>query len=68
MPTLRWMARTEDDIQTASGVPSEVETLARRATRTLDPEDGLLALTSLRERLGELELLQVSNAVESGLS
>jgi len=62
------MARTEDDIQTASGVPSEVETLARRATRTLDPEDGLLALISLRERLGELELLQVSNAVESGLS
>jgi len=62
------MACTEDEIQAVSGVPTEVETLARRATRTLDPEGGLQALTALRERLDELEMLQVSNAVESGLS
>jgi len=62
------MASTEDEIQAVSGVPTEMETLARRATRTLDPEGGLQALTALRERLDELEMLQVSNAVESGLS
>jgi len=62
------MAATQDDTQASRGAPTEVETLARRATRTLDPEAGLKALTALRERLDELEMLQVSNAVESGLS
>jgi hypothetical protein len=45
-----------------------VETLARRATRTLNPEAGLRALTALRKRLDELEVLQVSIALEAGLS
>ena len=45
-----------------------METLARRATRTLDPDAGLRALTALRARLAELEMLHVSRAVESGLS
>ncbi|MFL5820273.1 MAG: Clp protease N-terminal domain-containing protein [Solirubrobacteraceae bacterium] len=45
-----------------------METLARRTTRTLDPQAGLRALTALRERLDELEMLQVSAAVEAGLS
>ena len=62
------MAATQDDMQASRGAPTEVETLARRATRTMDPEAGLQALTALRERLDELEMLQVSNAVEAGLS
>jgi hypothetical protein len=62
------MSAIQDDMQASRGAPTEVETLARRATRTLDPEAGLRALTALRARLDELEMLQVSNAVESGLS
>lgn len=62
------MAAIQEDMQASRGAPTEVETLARRATRTLDPEMALRALTALRARLDELEMLQVSNAVESGLS
>jgi Clp amino terminal domain, pathogenicity island component len=62
------MASTQSDNRPEARAPTEVETLARRATRTLDPEAGLKALTALRQRLDELEMLQVSNAVESGLS
>jgi len=62
------MASTKDETQAASGAPTEVQTLARRATRTLDPQAGLQALTALRERLDELEMLQLSAAVEAGLS
>jgi hypothetical protein len=62
------MASTQRDTQVMAGAPTEVETLARRATRTLDPEAGLEALTALRERLDELEMLQIGKAVQSGLS
>jgi hypothetical protein len=62
------MAAIQEDMQASRGAPTEVETLARRATRTLDPQAALRALTALRTRLDELETLQVSNAVESGLS
>jgi Clp amino terminal domain, pathogenicity island component len=62
------MASIQTDTQSPSTAPTEVETLARRATRTLNPEAGLRALTALRARLNELEMLQVSSAVESGLS
>jgi ClpA/ClpB-like protein len=62
------MADTRDEAQTAPGSPTEVETLARRAARTLDPQAGLEALTALRHRLDELEALQLSAAVEAGLS
>jgi transposase-like protein len=62
------MAVIQEDTQASRGAPTDVETLARRATRTLDPEAALKALTALRARLDELEMLQVSNAVESGSS
>lgn len=47
---------------------SEVEVLARQATRMIDPEGGLRALTALRERLVQLESLHVSNALGAGRS
>jgi ClpA/ClpB-like protein len=62
------MAAIQEDRQASRGAPTEVETLARRATRTFDPETALRALTALRARLDELEMLQVSNAVENGRS
>ena len=62
------MAVIHQDTEATRGAPTEVETLARRATRMLDPEAALKALTALRARLDQLEMLQVSNAVESGLS
>jgi hypothetical protein len=61
------MSAIQDEMQASRGAPTEVETLARRATLTQDPETGLRALTALRARLDELEMLQVSSAVESGL-
>jgi hypothetical protein len=61
------MSAIQDEKQASRGAPTEVETLARRATQTADPEAGLRALTALRARLDELEMLQVSSAVESGL-
>jgi ATP-dependent Clp protease ATP-binding subunit ClpA len=62
------MASTQEDTKPSLRAPTDVETLARRATRTLDPEAGLQALTALRKRLDELETLQVSHAVQSGMS
>ena len=62
------MASTETEIKPASGAPTEIETLARRARRARNPKAGLHALSALRKRLDQLEVLQVSMALEAGLS
>lgn len=59
---------TRPDARRRGGPATEVEKLARRATRTLDPEEGLRAVSNLRERLEDLEVLHVSNALGAGRS
>jgi Clp amino terminal domain, pathogenicity island component len=59
---------TQSDTKSAAGAPTEVETLARRASRERDPKAALQALTALRKRLAELEVLQFNAAVQAGLS
>lgn len=65
---LQRVARTETEIAAAFGAPTEVETLTRRARQAQDPKVALRAARTLRERVAELELLQVSMALEAGLS